>query len=1012
MQQILRPSRLAMLVALAAVPAWAQAAYPAYQAGTAYKAGDIVSNAGTLYECKEFPYSGWCGASPYHYEPGVGAVWTDAWKLYGGEVPPPALVVAIGSPAVGASVSEGASLALAVTLSGPATALAKVEYLVDGTLVATATASPWSANWSAAGVGNHALKARALDKDGKVLSEADSSFKVAAVVAPEAPKVSIASPAAGAKVTLGRALTVTGNVTDANDDVAKLELFVNGQKVGEDSSAPWQLSWTPQNKGLTGLKLVATDKANLSGESTQVDVQVEEAALPPTGGNLSCDVRQIYRADGSECMGDDHGRRVIGYFTSWRTGKNGLPSYLVGDIPWDKITHINYAFAAVDEQSHLIKVDDAATKMTWDGVPGAEMDPEFAYQGHFNLLSKYKKQYPDVKTLISVGGWADTRGFYAATTKGDCSVNTAGINAFADSAVGFIRQYGFDGVDVDYEYPTSMKDAGNPNDFPLSNQCRGKLFANYEVLMKTLRNKLDSAGTEDGRKYMLTIASPASAYLLRGMENFQVTQYLDYVNLMTYDFHGAWNHFVGHNAALFDNKADPELSQWGVYTQAQFGGIGYLNSAWAAHYFRGALAAGKINIGVPYYTRGWQGVTGGTHGLGGKAALPSQSDCQPGTGGSTIPCGNGAVGIDNIWHDLDKNGKEIGAGAVPMWHAKNLEHAASLGIITLPSYGQAWGLDPNNPAHVMQGQYVRYYDDKAHAPWLWNEQKKVFLSTEDEESMGHKLDYIVSRGLGGVMFWEMAGDYDFDAAKNEYVMGSTLTSLAYDKFSKADKAALKQNDLPAPAAQLDIGVSLSGFKEGDSNYPINPTLKLTNKSTQTIPGGTRIEFLMPTSTSDTITDQSGMGLTVVESGGNQNSDGIAGEKDFHKVALTLPAWKAWAPGTEVEVAMTYYLPAAGVPSGMRLIAGSQTIGLKSDFPALAEAVLGGSSGGDGGSGGTSCASQSVNPAEYNAYPTWPRGDHANGTDRMTHNKGVWQANWWTSSEPKAGDGSWKLVCNY
>lgn len=106
------------------------------------------------------------------------------------------------------------------------------------------------------------------------------------------------------------------------------------------------------------------------------------------------------------------------------------------------------------------------------------------------------------------------------------------------------------------------------------------------------------------------------------------------------------------------------------------------------------------------------------------------------------------MGIDNIWHDLDKNGKEIGGGAVPMWHAKNLEHAASLGITTLPSYGQAWGLDPNNPAHVMQGQYVRYYDDKAHAPWLWNEQKKVFLSTEDEESMGHKLDYIVKRGLG------------------------------------------------------------------------------------------------------------------------------------------------------------------------------------------------------------------------------------------------------------------------
>ncbi|MCV5526133.1 chitinase C-terminal domain-containing protein, partial [Escherichia coli] len=91
-------------------------------------------------------------------------------------------------------------------------------------------------------------------------------------------------------------------------------------------------------------------------------------------------------------------------------------------------------------------------------------------------------------------------------------------------------------------------------------------------------------------------------------------------------------------------------------------------------------------------------------------------------------------------------------------------------------------------------------------------------------------------------------------------------------------------DLAAPSAQLDIQVSLSGFKEGDSNYPINPKLKLINKSTQTIPGGARIEFLVPTSTSDTITDQSGMGLKVVESGGNDNSEGIANEKDFHKVA--------------------------------------------------------------------------------------------------------------------------------
>lgn len=152
-----------------------------------------------------------------------------------------------------------------------------------------------------------------------------------------------------------------------------------------------------------------------------------------------------------------------------------------------------------------------------------------------------------------------------------------------------------------------------------------------------------------------------------------------------------------------------------------------------------------------------------------------------------------------------------------------------------------------------------------------------------------------------------------------------------------------------------------------------------------------------------------MGLKVVESGGNDNSEGIAGEKDFHKVAMNLPGWQTLAPGAEIEVAMTYYLPAAGVPSGMRIISGSQTIGLKAEFPTLPEAVLGS---GGGENPGTSCSSQNVNPAAYKAYPSWPQRDHANGGDRITHNKVVWQANWWTSSEPKATDGSWKSVCSY
>src|SRR5436190_2121246 len=82
---------------------------------------------------------------------------------------------------------------------------------------------------------------------------------------------------------------------------------------------------------------------------------------------------------------------------------------------------------------------NAATGMTWPGVAGAEMDPSLSYQGHFNLLTRYKKANPNVKALISVGGWAETGGyfddsgarvdsggFYRMTTTSSNTVNTAG----------------------------------------------------------------------------------------------------------------------------------------------------------------------------------------------------------------------------------------------------------------------------------------------------------------------------------------------------------------------------------------------------------------------------------------------------------------------------------------------------------------------------------------------------------------------------------------------------------
>ncbi|WP_237063961.1 chitinase C-terminal domain-containing protein [Microbulbifer zhoushanensis] len=945
-----------------------------------------------------------------------------------GDPQPPS--VSLSEPLDGSSFTTGDSVTIAASASDSDGSVSAVEFFVDGNSIGSDTSAPFSASWTAT-AGSHTITATATDNDGQ--SSDSAPVTISATDADNKPTVTLDSPAAGSTFDEGVTVSLAATASDAEGDVARVEFFVAGQEVGEDSSAPFAVEWTAV-AGTASVYARAYDSAGqwtdsapvsitVNGEPVVTDHPCRPDGLFTTPGTAP-DYCDVYTATGHEAMGTDHPRRIIGYFTSWRNGANGQPSYLVDDIPWDKITHINYAFAHIDDNNQVsvgntANPDNPATGMTWPGVEGAEMDPEFAYQGHFNLLSKFKKQHPQVKTLISVGGWAETGGyfnefgdrvdnggFYTMTTNADGTINHAGIETFANSAVEFIREYGFDGVDIDYEYPTSMNDAGNPLDFGVANPLRGSLMESYVELMRVLRQKLDIAGEQDDTHYLLTIASPSSGYLLRGMETMPITQYLDYVNIMTYDLHGAWNEYVGHNSALFDNGNDPELAAASVYSTSQYGGIGYLNIDWAVKYFRGSMSPGRINIGIPYYTRGWQGVTGGNNGLGGTAALPDQTQCPEGTGGAA-DCGYGALGIDNLWHDLDENGNEMGAGSNPMWHARNLENGIQ------GSYLDDYGLDPaNNPADALVGTYVRNYDSVSEAPWLWNDTKDVFLSTEDEESMEAKVQYVIDQGVGGIMFWELAGDYDWDAATGEYFMGDTLTTLAYDRFANAAPYRELRSDRPLPAEALDISMEVTGFKLGDQNYPLNPQLVITNNTGGTLPGGTVFEFDMPTATSNIITDQSGAGLEVIEDGANPGGGNVGGlENEFHRVRFSLPSWQSLADGESWELTLNYYLPVSG-PQAYTATVNGTTYALAFEYPDLPlGTVSSGGSSDDGGSGGDSCADAGVATSGLVTYPVWPDSDHANGGDRIIHNDSVYEANWWTNSEPGTADGSWTYLCN-
>ncbi|MFG3000788.1 glycosyl hydrolase family 18 protein [Streptomyces sp. NPDC048340] len=723
----------------------------------------------------------------------------------------------------------------------------------------------------------------------------------------------------------GKCLDVPGS-----DTARLLQIYdCNGR-----DSQKWQLSARPVGQpdgGDAGDPFDAS--ADGRGTKPAVSGDCRPEGMTPTQGVAAryCDV---YDGAGREWVGNERTRRVVGYFTGWRAGKNGDPKYLASNIPWSKITHVNYAFA--DVQDNRISIGDPndpanpATGMTWPGDKNA-MDASLPYKGHFNLLNTYKRQHPAVKTLISVGGWAGTRNFYATTTNADGSVNQSGIDAFADSVTAFLDQYGFNGVDIDYEYPTALPNTGNPLDWDVSNPRRRGLQQGYNALMKTLREKLDRSGADRGRYYLLTSAGSSSGYLVRGLDAGQALQYQDYVNVMTYDLHGSWNKFVGPQAPLYDDGRDNELADAGIYDDQapdtkDFRKEGYFNTDWAYHYYRGALPAGRINLGIPYYSRGWRDVQGGTDGLWGTAAMPDQAQCPLGTGGrgpvNAQSCGLGAVGIDNLWHDLE-NDREVGAGSNPLWHTKNLQDGRT------PGYLRSYGVDTELPSGQLTGSYAPKYSDALQASWLWNDTKKVFLSTENEKSLDAKARYIVDKGIGGAMIWELAGDYT-QRPGGAWGMGYDLTTRLDNAFKGAGATGnAKAGGRPQPTEVIDVKAELVDFPTGEKDfYPVQPKLRITNNSGVALAQGTEISLDLPTSTPPIVKDNDYKEIKgLVPGHTGPNTGGLQG--DFHRLTITLGYCEDLAPGASRDIDLKYYLPVTG-PSNVTFRIGGQEFGSTGD----------------------------------------------------------------------------------
>lgn len=494
--------------------------------------------------------------------------------------------------------------------------------------------------------------------------------------------------------------------------------------------------------------------------TAEVTVTVKEKISVPDG-NFS----QTTNVNGVKYPADYWNRKVVGYFPNYAINSEAHANFSITDLQWDKLTHVQYAFVIADENTFELKASDPENDLEnkfegrtfYHKGQEVKMDETLGYYGQFNLMHTMMQKYPDVTVLASTGGWAASRSLWLVTD------NTDNMKKFANSALEFVRKYGFDGIDIDFEFPSETSQSGNPADFDLSETRRKGISERYGQLIKILRDTFDKAAKEDGRYYWVTSAVSASSWVLGGQTNADYLDYLDFVSVMSYDYHGGWNQFVENQANIYPDPADTETASMAVPT---------LGFDWTYKYYRGVVQSEKILMGVPYYTRGWTNVSGGKNGLHGSSKTP-------------------ATGIDNIWHDLDENGKEVPAGANPLWHVLNLMNKEG-------------------------SSYKKYWDPVGRVPYVWNEETKTFLTFEDEQSIQERINYVEENNLGGTLIWVMHGDYDYDEQKKEYVVGDTLTTMLYDQFKKMGAAKLT-SDIKITDDVLDFDVDFGG-KYDHPNY--------------------------------------------------------------------------------------------------------------------------------------------------------------------------------------------------
>ncbi|XP_047996757.1 probable chitinase 2 isoform X1 [Leguminivora glycinivorella] len=231
---------------------------------------------------------------------------------------------------------------------------------------------------------------------------------------------------------------------------------------------------------------------------------------------------------------EGHDKVVVCYYGTWATYRSGDGKFSVSDINASLCTHLVYTFVGIHDDGTVISLD-----------PYLDL-PDNQGLDNFKKFNALKQQNNQLKTILAVGGW----------NQGSANYSTMAASAtlrktFITTARDMVLTYGFDGLDIDWEYPNQRDSTQGVAD-----------VNNFSLLLKELREEFDKHGL------LITVAVAAvesSASLSYDIPN--VAKYVDLVNIMTYDLYGAWDSITGHNAPLHVDQGriyavDAALNYW------------------------------------------------------------------------------------------------------------------------------------------------------------------------------------------------------------------------------------------------------------------------------------------------------------------------------------------------------------------------------------------------------------------------------------------------------------------